>query len=218
MNVCDVERMARRRMDVLLFVSLLRVSEFWSVMKCAFGHRTQKNSAQKISCWKQGCSRHAKFKQVIKHFCSTLVCDKLHTRLWHLQINFLEQTHVCLGYFFRNQGTHVTMWLTLPGCAQHIILCNSCFGFFKAYDEFKHRKNPGVYGLPDIDDACQHWAAKIKCRGVRISSTTYQTSGPDLPSKLYQNRHTPQIVKETRKKLKTCQKRLKSRPSRPLEW
>ena len=142
MNVCDVERMARRRMDVLLFVSLLRVSEFWSVMKCAFGHRTQKNSAQKISCWKQGCSRHAKFKQVIIHFGSTLVCDKLHTRLWHLQINFLEQTHVCLGYFFRNQGTHVTMWLTLPGCAQHIILCKFIFWFLQSLWWIQTQKKP----------------------------------------------------------------------------
>ena len=88
-----------------------------------------------------GCSRRAKFNQVIKHFCSTLVCDKLHNQLSHLQVDFLEQTHVCLG-FFQNQGTHVTMWLTLPGCAQHIILWNSLFGFFEAYDEFKTQKKP----------------------------------------------------------------------------
>ena len=57
----------------------------------------------------------------------------------------------------------------------------------------KHRKNPGVHGLPDIDDACQHWAAKFSCCVPDETSTTYQTSGPDL---LYLYQHTPQIVKE----------------------
>ena len=69
MNVCDAEHMARRRLDVLLFVSLLRVSEF---EMCIWTQDAKKNTQ------KRDAQRVLISNRTLKSSCSTFVCDKLH--------------------------------------------------------------------------------------------------------------------------------------------
>ena len=90
MNVCDAEHMARRRLDVLLFVSLLRVSEF---EMCIWTQDAKKTLRRRFDVENRDAQRvlnsNRTLKVLVLHLFATNCIFLKTARLEHLQVAFL---------------------------------------------------------------------------------------------------------------------------------